>query len=176
MNGSPLGILDLAVESDDGTSNGEAATTPALDVPPEEADEEWDMLHSYVHHDTGSVPARHESPNKRLLRKGSASSISSAASKHSATSAGGAVSTTSAFKTAILAGASRVSGAVSSRSTSSQAPSQDQFTFAPAGLPQHDHEAWLSGLRKDMETMTMSENDKRMLERRMMEVLRGAGK
>ena len=168
MNGSPLGILDLAVE--------DARAAAAAD-----AAEDWEVLQprssniapsSSAAPAAAAVPFAHGSPNK-LLRKGSGLATGSASSS---------------FKAAIVAGASKVKGKSRAFSTtvgnldngSVLPPSRKDFTFTAPPLPTPhnpnkstvDWESCIHSLRAELDGVSMGTEDRNKLERRMMEMLR----
>ena len=162
MNGSPLGVLDLAV---DAKSDGNVPSSDSRAA--HEEDEEWEHA-SRVSEVAPLRTVHNGSPKKQLQHKSSSNSlfsINSNGSKGSALASAG-----SAFKAAIVAGASRAAAA--SKSSSSRAPSQDAFTFALNGS-QRDHEAWLNKLQRDMASMEMTASQREALSLRVTEMFSG---
>lgn len=173
MNGSPLGVLDLAVEvgvAATATSESDGHSDAGLDEGSHGGDEEdWEHLagrESYLPpiQTLQQTPSALKSARKQLLKKGSSNSLFSG---NSGTTTSAFASASSAFKAAIVAGAHR---ATASKSSSVKAPSREAFTFALNG-DQQDHEAWLAKLRGDMESMQMSAADKHALQRKVVDLL-----
>jgi hypothetical protein len=184
MNGSPLGVLDIAVDKHTGEGSSAPPSSDNLEAPIEA---DWEVLQPRTSTNQHSVPfpslqntaSKSTISPSKLLRKPSAVTLNGG---HN-TGGGGASST---FKAAIVAGANRVKAKTSSSSLNSRIfggghhnasnNNSADFTFqAPSmlspGKSKTDWENWARSFKAELDGMNMNAEDKRRLERRMMELV-----